>query len=54
MPSERRSRTLCSAKYRDTAPELTVRRLLNRMAYRLRLQRKDLRGKPGIVFRPRR
>ena len=54
MPSEQRSRTMRAVKFRDTEPELTVRRLLHRMGYRFRLQRKDLPGKPDIVFGPRR
>lgn len=42
-----------AVKGRDTSPELLVRRLLHRMGYRFRLHRKDLPGKPDIVF-PRR
>jgi DNA mismatch endonuclease (patch repair protein) len=34
----------------DTAPELMVRRLAHRMGYRFRLHRKDLPGKPDLVF----
>ena len=54
MPSEQRSRIMRAVKHRDTEPELTVRRLLHRMGYRYRLHRKDLPGKPDIVFGPRR
>ena len=43
-----------AVKGRDTKPEMTVRRLLHRMGYRYRLHRKDLPGKPDIVFGPRR
>lgn len=32
------------------APEMAVRRLAHRMGYRYRLHRKDLPGKPDIVF----
>jgi DNA mismatch endonuclease (patch repair protein) len=39
---------------RDTQPEVTVRRLLHGMGYRFRLYRKDLPGKPDIVFMARR
>ena len=39
---------------RDTKPELAVRGLLYRMGYRYRLHRKDLPGKPDIVFGNRR
>ena len=43
-----------SVKDRDTGPEMLVRRLLHRMGYRFRLHRKDLPGKPDIVFSSRR
>jgi DNA mismatch endonuclease (patch repair protein) len=39
-----------AVKSKDTAPELTVRRLAHRMGYRFRLHRKDLPGKPDLVF----
>ena len=39
---------------RDTTPELSVRRLLSSVGYRYRLHRKDLPGKPDIVFADRR
>ena len=39
---------------RDTEPEMAVRRLAHRLGYRYRLHRKDLPGKPDIVFGPRR
>lgn len=35
---------------RDTTPELFVRRMLHAAGYRYRLHRKDLPGKPDIVF----
>ena len=50
----RRSRNMSRIKGRDTKPEMVVRRLLYRMGYRYRLHRKDLPGKPDIVFGPRR
>ena len=34
----------------DTKPELIVRRLAHRMGYRYRLHRKDLPGRPDLVF----
>jgi DNA mismatch endonuclease, patch repair protein len=40
-------------KGRDTTPELLVRRMLHELGYRYRLHRKDLPGKPDIVFGPR-
>jgi len=41
-------------KSRDTAPEMAVRRVAHRMGYRFRLHRKDLPGKPDLVFPSRR
>ena len=35
---------------RDTKPELKVRKLVHSMGYRYRLHRKDLPGKPDLVF----
>jgi DNA mismatch endonuclease (patch repair protein) len=43
-----------AVKGRDTAPEMTVRRLIFAMGYRYRLHRKDLPGKPDLVFPARR
>ena len=54
MPSEQRSRTMRAIKARDTKPEMAVRRLLHGMGYRYRLHRRDLPGRPDIVFGPRR
>ena len=54
MSSEQRSRTMRAIKDRDTKPEMMVRRLLHSMGYRYRLHRKDLPGKPDIVFGPHR
>jgi DNA mismatch endonuclease (patch repair protein) len=39
-----------AVKSKDTAPELLVRRLAHRMGYRFRLHRKNLPGKPDLVF----
>ena len=39
---------------KDTKPELAVRRILHAMGYRFRLHRRDLPGKPDIVFPGRR
>jgi DNA mismatch endonuclease (patch repair protein) len=41
-------------KNRDTAPELAVRRVAYQMGYRYRLHRKDLPGRPDVVFVSRR
>lgn len=45
-----RRRTMQAVKSKDTAPEMTVRRLVHRMGYRFRLHRKDLPGKPDLVL----
>jgi DNA mismatch endonuclease (patch repair protein) len=37
----------------DTKPEMLVRRLAHKLGYRYRLHRKDLPGKPDLVFAPR-
>lgn len=52
-PAERSER-MSRVRSRDTKPELRVRRLVHGMGYRYRLHRKDLPGKPDLVFGPRR
>jgi len=47
---EQRSRIMRAVRGSDTAPEVTVRRLLHGMGYRFRLHRRDLPGKPDLVF----
>jgi DNA mismatch endonuclease Vsr len=47
---EARRRNLAAVKGRDTKPEMIVRRLLHRLGYRFRLQRRDLPGRPDIVL----
>jgi len=39
---------------RDTSPELTVRRIVHGLGYRYRLHRKNLPGRPDLVFVSRR
>jgi len=39
---------------RNTKPEMIVRRLVHSLGFRYRLHRKDLPGKPDMVFGPRR
>ena len=51
---EQRRRIMQSVKTENTGPELVVRRLLHGMGYRYRLHRRDLPGKPDIVFVSRR
>lgn len=45
-----RSRIMRSVRSENTRPELIVRSTLHRLGYRFRLHRKDLPGKPDIVF----
>jgi DNA mismatch endonuclease, patch repair protein len=39
---------------KDMQPELAVRSILHKLGYRFRLHRKDLPGKPDLVFSSRR
>lgn len=48
--SPERQRIMRAVKGRDTKPEMTVRRMIHGMGYRYRLHRKDLPGKPDLVF----
>ena len=48
--SEARSRIMRAVKGRDTAPKWLCARLAHRMGYRFRVCRKDLPGRPDIVF----
>jgi DNA mismatch endonuclease (patch repair protein) len=45
-----RSENMRRIRSRDTSPEMKVRSLLHSLGYRYRLHRKDLPGKPDIVF----
>jgi DNA mismatch endonuclease (patch repair protein) len=47
---ERRSANMRQIKSRDTKPERIVRSIAHRLGYRFRLHRKDLPGKPDLVF----
>ena len=48
--AEKRSAVMRRVKGKDTAPEMTVRRLLTRMGVGYRLHRADLPGRPDIVM----
>ena len=41
---------MAAVRSKDTAPEMSLRRALFRKGYRYRLHRKDLPGKPDMVF----
>lgn len=49
-----RSENMRRIRSKDTAPEMTVRKLVHSMGYRYRLHRKDIPGKPDLVFQGRR
>ena len=51
---ERRSQIMANIRSKGMKPELIVRRLTHSMGYRYRLHRKDLPGKPDLVFPARR
>jgi DNA mismatch endonuclease, patch repair protein len=51
---EQRSRVMARVRSGDTAPEMTVRRLVHALGYRFRLHRRDLPGVPDLVFVSRR
>jgi DNA mismatch endonuclease, patch repair protein len=41
---------MAAVRSKDTEPEMLVRRLVHSMGYRYRLHRRDLPGKPDLVF----
>ncbi|MBY6153382.1 DNA mismatch endonuclease Vsr [Vannielia litorea] len=54
ISTKRRSENMRRIKSTGTKPEMLVRRMVHAMGYRYRLRRKDLPGKPDLVFGPRR
>jgi DNA mismatch endonuclease (patch repair protein) len=50
FPQEKRSWIMSRVKGKDTSAEIRVRSLTHRLGYRFRLHRKDLPGKPDLVF----
>lgn len=52
--AEKRSNVMSRIRGRDTRPEMIVRRLAHRLGYRFRLHRRDLPGRPDLVFPSRR
>ena len=50
----RRSANMAKIRAKDTKPELLVRSMAHRLGYRFRLHRRDLPGKPDLVFPSRR
>lgn len=49
-----RSALMSRIRAKDSSPEWRVRRLVHGLGYRFRLHRKDLPGKPDLVFPSRR
>jgi len=45
-----RSRNMASIRSKDMKPELAVRKTAHALGFRFRLHRKDLPGKPDLVF----
>lgn len=54
LTKEQRHRNMSNIRSRNTKPELIVRSLVHRLGYRFRLHRRDLPGKPDLVFVARR
>ncbi len=51
---KKRSQVMRAVLGKDTAPEMTVRRLTHALGYRYRLHAANLPGKPDLVFPSRR
>lgn len=54
ISADRRSRNMAAIRSKNTKPEMIVRQMVHSMGHRYRLHRKDLPGKPDLVFGPRR
>ncbi len=54
LTPDERSERMRRVRSTDTRPEMVVRRLVHGMGYRYRLHRRDLPGKPDLVFSTRR
>lgn len=50
LTSDERSRQMARVRSKDTKPELLVRRLVYGLGFRYRLNRRDLPGRPDLVF----
>lgn len=50
VPQEKRSEMMSRVRGKDSRPEMILRRLVSYLGYRYRLHRKDLPGKPDLVF----
>jgi len=54
LTAEQRSFNMSRIRGRDTKPELTLRQGLHALGFRFRLHRRDLPGRPDLVFVSRR
>jgi len=54
LTPEQRRFNMSRIRSTNTRPELFVRSLVHRMGYRFRLHRRDLPGKPDLIFPSRR
>lgn len=54
LSTEARSRNMARIRSRDTTPELAVRKFMHAQGLRYRLHRRDLPGRPDLVFSGRR
>ena len=54
LTPKERSERMSLVRGADTKPEMLVRRLVHGMGYRYRLHRRNLPGKPDLVFASRR
>ena len=53
LDAQRRSENMRRIRSKNTKPEVLLRSLLHKAGYRFRIHRKDLPGKPDIVFSSR-
>jgi len=54
LTPEQRRRNMQAVRSSGTKPEMVVRSLVHRLGYQFRLHRRDLPGKPDLVFPARR
>jgi DNA mismatch endonuclease (patch repair protein) len=50
ISKKRRSENMSRIRSKDMKPEMLIRKLSHRLGYRHRLHRKDLPGKPDLVY----
>lgn len=50
LTPDQRRRNMSAIKGKNTGPEMVVRRLVHALGYRYRLHRRDLPGRPDLVF----